>query len=70
MTKRVQVKDVSDDEALEAYRERQRDRSLPGALEQFSKRYPQKVALRKLEQLAVRGMIEYGTTIAYAWPVA
>lgn len=30
--------------------------------------FPPKVVLAKLEHLVDRGLLEYGTSIAYAWP--
>lgn len=63
MTKRS---DITDREALEAcwpYGEPAGE----GALTILSRRHPPKVAQRKLEKLAHRGLIDYGVSITYPW---
>ena len=80
----VHRRDISDREALEAataYRfqvphagivgvppRRASTDNIASAYETLVAQYPPKVVLAKLEHLADRGLVEYGTSLLHVWP--
>jgi hypothetical protein len=67
----VKRSDISDEHVLELCRAWQRGIGAPGALQALlDEGVPHKVGLAKIYHMADRGLVEWGVSAAYPWPVA
>ena len=66
----VKCADIDDGHVIELARQwQQQPHSHPGVVAALvAEGVPEKVAVAKVERLVRRGLLDYGTTLRYAWP--
>lgn len=62
--------DISDEHVLELTERRRREPGNPGVVHALvAEGVPEKVAFRKVMHMVDRGLMDYGVSPYYAWPV-